>query len=77
MIRTIIFPGRYIQGANAIERLGSEAARLGSHAFLACSPFAADHLLPEFRADLESKVQVTVARFNREFIKASFSSSEK
>lgn len=66
MIRTIIFPGRYVQGANAIERLGSEAARLGSHAFVACSPFAADHLLPTFRADLESKVQVTVARFNRE-----------
>jgi glycerol dehydrogenase len=70
VIRTTIFPGRYVQGASAIERLGDETARLGSKAFLCCSPFVVENLLPKFRADVESKVEIAVARFNRECTEA-------
>jgi glycerol dehydrogenase len=70
VIRTTIFPGRYVQGAGAIERLGGEVARLGSTAFLCGSPFVVDTLLPTFRAGVESEVELAVARFNRECTEA-------
>lgn len=66
MIRTTIFPGRYIQGYEATKRLGKEAARFGDTAFLIVDPYVNDQLLPRFQADVEEEVKIVVEPFNRE-----------
>jgi glycerol dehydrogenase len=66
MIRTTIFPGRYVQGYEATKRLGQEAARLGKTAFLVCDPFAYDTLLPRFETELTQAVTVSKERFGGE-----------
>ncbi len=49
MITTAIFPGRYVQGAEARFTLGEESARLGRRALLLCDPYAVEH----FAEDLQ------------------------
>jgi len=66
MLSTTVFPGRYVQGAHAFTRLGSEMARFGKKAFLICDPFVLDTLLAGFRADIEKDVELTVERFGGE-----------
>ena len=66
MISTTIFPGRYVQGAHAFKRLGSEMARFGKKGFLICDPFVLDHLLSDFRQDIEKDVELVVERFGGE-----------
>ena len=66
MISTSIFPGRYIQGYDAIQRLGQEAARLGQNALLFCDPFVHDKLLPNFRQQLGQELSLTSERFGGE-----------
>lgn len=66
MISTTIFPGRYIQGYEAIKRLGGEAARLGQKAFLIADAYAYDNLLESFRADVEKEIALAVERFQGE-----------
>jgi len=38
MLTTAIFPGRYVQGANALDQLGAEAHRLGRKALVLIDP---------------------------------------
>ena len=66
MISTTLFPGRYVQGAGALARLGQELARLGSRHFLICSPHPLEHLLPPLLPGLEQAGTVRVERFGRE-----------
>lgn len=44
MITTSIFPGRYVQGANALNVLGEEVARLGSKPLLLMDPYVQANL---------------------------------
>ena len=46
MISTTLFPGRYVQGAGALSRLGAELSRLGKRHLLICSPSPLERLLP-------------------------------
>ena len=39
MISTTLFPGRYVQGADSIQRLGTELLRFGKKGFAICDPF--------------------------------------
>jgi len=39
MISTTLFPGRYVQGADSIQRLGMELSRFGQKGFAICTPF--------------------------------------
>ncbi len=66
MISTSIFPGRYVQGAGAIDEFGREMARFGSKAFLITDGFVTDHLLPGFRPSLERQLSVCCERFGGE-----------
>lgn len=66
MIRTTLFPGRYIQGSGALSRLGSELARLGKRHLCICSPHPLTHLLPPVLPGLEQAGAVRVERFGRE-----------
>ncbi|MCD4680144.1 MAG: glycerol dehydrogenase [Bacteroidales bacterium] len=66
MISTTLFPGRYIQGANALKRLGQEISRYGNHGFLICDPFVYNNLLPEFQTSSENHIQLTAEKFGGE-----------
>ncbi len=66
MISTTLFPGRYVQGAGALSRLGKELSRLGRRQLLICSPHPLEHLLPPLLPGLEQAGTVRVERFGRE-----------
>ena len=66
MISTTLFPGRYVQGYDAIKTLGEEAARFGQRALLLVDPFVADELLPSFEDSLESAIAYHLERFGGE-----------
>jgi glycerol dehydrogenase len=66
MISTTIFPGKYMQGYNAIHRLGDEMKRLGENGFLVCDPFVIDNLLGGFRNNIEGSVKAEVEKFGGE-----------
>ena len=66
MIKTTLFPGRYIQGPNAIKRLGVEIQRFGTSSFIICTRFAYENLLPSFRTEVENKANVSIEKFGGE-----------
>lgn len=66
MIRTTIFPGRYVQGYDALKRLGQEMARFSQQGFVICDPFVYENLLPGFKAELEAALNVEIIVFNGE-----------
>ena len=66
MIRTNIFPGRYVQGDGAIEGLGVEMSRFGRKGFVICGPFVSANLLPNFRESLEGAIQTRIVEFGGE-----------
>lgn len=66
MINTTLFPGRYVQGADALKRLGNEVSRLGNKGFVICDPFVYDNLLPGFKSEMESAINISLQRFEGE-----------
>ncbi|MEN4042735.1 MAG: glycerol dehydrogenase [Anaerolineaceae bacterium] len=66
IIRTTIFPGRYVQGYDAILRLGTEAARFGKRGFLICDPYVFETILPKIRLGIAQDIQAEVMQFNGE-----------
>ena len=66
MITTTIFPGRYIQGFDALQSLGKEIARFGKKALLLVDPFVYEKILPTFLAKVEESVSVQVEKFGGE-----------
>jgi glycerol dehydrogenase len=66
MISTTIFPGRYVQGYDALKRLGVEMSRFGQKGFVICDSFVLDHLLPNFLQNIEQAIEIKVERFRGE-----------
>ncbi len=66
MITTTLFPGRYVQGADALKRLGKEVSRLGEKAFAVCDPFVYENLLPSFKAEMEAEINIIWEKFEGE-----------
>ena len=66
MLTATLFPGRYVQGAGALSRLGGELARLGTKHFFICSPHPLEHVLPPLLPGIESTGSVRAERFGRE-----------
>ncbi|KUK55435.1 MAG: Iron-containing alcohol dehydrogenase [Atribacteria bacterium 34_128] len=64
MISTTIFPGRYVQGYDALKRLGVEMSRFGQKGFVICDSFVLDHLLPNFLQNIEQAIEIKVERFS-------------
>lgn len=66
MITTTLFPGRYIQGYDALRRLGQEMKRFGPKAFVLADPFVYDNILPGFRSDISKDIELNIERFGGE-----------
>ena len=66
MTSTTLFPGRYVQGVDALKRLGKEVSRLGEHGFVICDPFVYEELLPDFQSEMENAVNISIQTFEGE-----------
>jgi len=66
MIRTTIFPGRYVQGSDALHRLGNELSRLGQKAFIVCDPFVYENMLSGFQESIENEMTAGFEKFGGE-----------
>lgn len=66
MIRTTLFPGRYVQGADSIKRLGTELSRFGQKGFAICTPFFFEKKLPILQNDIQESIRIKAEKFNRE-----------
>jgi glycerol dehydrogenase len=56
MITTALFPSRYVQGADALDALGTELAALGRTALVIEDPFVNQSLHPKIDASLKGKL---------------------
>lgn len=66
MITKSMFPGRYIQGLDALKRLNEEIERIGDAGFLVCDPFVFDNPLPYSDKFMDSYSRNVVERFQGE-----------
>ncbi len=66
MISTTIFPGRYVQGENAVKKLGNELKRFGTKAFIIVDGFVYESLLSSFVEDINSEIENEVLVFKGE-----------
>jgi glycerol dehydrogenase len=66
MNQTAIFPGRYVQAAGALESLGEELRRLGSHALVIAGATAERNLVPGHLPAWREQLTVRVERFGGE-----------
>jgi glycerol dehydrogenase len=66
MIKTGIFPSRYIQGPGAIVRIKSEIQRLGGKGFVISSPRIYTDVLPKYETELSDTNDLPIEKFNGE-----------
>ena len=66
MIRATIFPGRYVQGPDALKALGRELKRFGDNAFVIADPFVFEKIIPSIKASLLKEVSAEIIEFNGE-----------
>lgn len=66
MISTTIFPGRYVQGSDALKTLGKELKQFGEKAFFICDQFVHENLLPRFIETVENEIDVEIQKFGGE-----------
>ncbi|ADU63326.1 MAG: glycerol dehydrogenase [Pseudodesulfovibrio sp.] len=66
MTSITLFPGRYIQGRDALSKLGGECARLGGNVFVIASPHPLKHLLPAVLPGVTDACRAVVEPFGRE-----------
>jgi glycerol dehydrogenase len=58
MLSAISFPGRYVQGYEAVNSLGAEISRLGDMGFLISSPTVFNSILPPVNIHISSKTKL-------------------
>lgn len=66
MLSTTLFPGRYVQGPDAMLDLGTEAARFGTRGLVLVDPYVQDHVFPPYRDALSGPLDVQEVRFGGE-----------
>ena len=66
MLTTTIFPGRYVQGSDALQALGEEVQRFSHRALFLMDPFVMENILPSFEGVLEEALDYRVERFRGE-----------
>ncbi len=63
---TTLFPGRYIQGYNTLQRLGKEVSRMGKKAYVICTPYAYKNLVTDLAPSLQKEVDSEIVSFGGE-----------
>lgn len=63
MLHATIFPGRYVQGCDALSDLAEELSRFGKRGLFVCDPFVFEKIFPDIRHEIEEKIEVKVERF--------------
>ena len=66
MLTTTIFPGRYVQGSDALQALGEEVQRFSRRALFLIDPSVMENVLPSFEGVLEETLDYRVERFKGE-----------
>ncbi|MEO1998165.1 MAG: glycerol dehydrogenase [Planctomycetaceae bacterium] len=66
MKQTAIFPGRYVQQEGALEGLGEEVERLGSHALIVAGGTAQQSIIPNHQSSWTERFQIAVEGFTGE-----------
>jgi glycerol dehydrogenase len=66
MITATLFPGKYIQGYDAVYELKTLIPRYGKKGFIIASPSVVEKVLPEIQASIQEAAPVAVGQFNRE-----------
>ncbi|WP_292587864.1 glycerol dehydrogenase [Mesotoga sp. UBA5557] len=66
MIKATIFPGRYVQGADALNSLGKELKRFGENAFIITDPFVYENIIPSIKDSLLEEVSAEIIEFSEE-----------
>jgi len=66
MMKTMIFPGRYVQGYNALAVLKEEAQRLGAKAVVLCDPFVYKNYLEDIKINLGEDCEAQYIEFGGE-----------
>lgn len=66
MLTTTLFPGRYVQGPDAIKHLSEEVKRFGKKAFMIADPFVYDNILPDYKKETGKEIQLTTESFGGE-----------
>jgi glycerol dehydrogenase len=66
MITTAIFPSRYVQGADALDEIGSEIALLGRKALIIEDPFVHTHLHGKIEASAGASAEFVTEVFSGE-----------
>jgi glycerol dehydrogenase len=70
MLYGAIFPGRYIQGKNALYEIENEVMRLGKKVFFICSPSVEKNIFPSLKSKFQNNLQYAVSVFNKETTEA-------
>ncbi len=63
---TTLFPGKYVQGYDALQRLGKEVAKMGKSAYVICDPFVYENLLSGFVDILQQDLDAEIISFGGE-----------
>lgn len=66
MITATMFPGRYMQGSDAVHRLKDIIPRCGTKGFVICSPSVIDKVIPGIHESIKKAIPVIVEKFSRE-----------
>jgi glycerol dehydrogenase len=66
MLTTTIFPGRYVQGYDALQSLGEEVKRFGEKALLLVDTFVHENIFPSFEGTLEGVLDYHAEPFGGE-----------
>lgn len=66
MIQTAVFPGRYVQGEDALSLLASETSRLGDKALMISGRTAERTILPRYAAEWNKDLHLTAEHFHGE-----------
>ena len=66
MLSTAIFPGRYVQGEQAISVLGKETSRQGKNALILCDPYVYMNLLDEIHLGMGEDIEYHIQKFSGE-----------
>lgn len=66
IITTTIFPGRYMQGFDALMKLGEESKRFGTKGLILADQFVLSNIFPDYKDKIMSDISAVIEEFGGE-----------